>query len=452
MAQRGRRRRGRRAPAVPLAARLRPRVRRGHRASSRSAPASRSRWRTCTPGGPRGARCRSTSRAGTPPSRTTPTPPSTSRTPRRRASGPGRDGPAARRPAAAHPPDRRHRLGQGRAPGARPRHPAGRRAARAPRRRRLRRPHRARDQHPQGRRPRGPRARPDGGAGVHPAQLRGRAGDRDEPARGRHAGRGPAPGWPGHPRPDPRGGAGVLRRTRASPVRRSGPSPRRPGSTRRSCTTTSGPRTTCSSPPWRSRSTRARWCRPCSSAGVDGAGERLLRLFLSVWDDPATRLPLIALVRSGAGAGGAGDPAAARGSSGWCSRRCAPRCPPSEADRRVQLVASQMIGLVVAPLPAARSSRSPRCRPRSVVAWVAPTLQRYLDGPLPADRRADGGLTRRGLASTIQHMMKNAAVIEVDDLVVQRGRVRAVRRGLLQHPARRGHRAARARPGAARPR
>ena len=58
--RRGGRRRGRRAPAVPVAARLR--ARRSSRASpsSRRAPASRSRSRTCTPGGPPGARCRST--------------------------------------------------------------------------------------------------------------------------------------------------------------------------------------------------------------------------------------------------------------------------------------------------------------------------------------------------------------------------------------------------------
>ena len=62
----------------------------------------------------------------------------------------------AGQPAPAHPPDRRHRLGQGRAPGAGPRHAAGRRAARAPRRRRLRRARRRRDQHPQGGRPGGP--------------------------------------------------------------------------------------------------------------------------------------------------------------------------------------------------------------------------------------------------------------------------------------------------------
>ena len=36
---------------------------------------------------------------------------------------------------------------------------------------------------------------------------------------------------------------------------------------------------------------------PVAEGGLDGAGERLLRVFLSVWDDEATRLPLLALVR-----------------------------------------------------------------------------------------------------------------------------------------------------------
>ena len=69
--------------------------------------------------------------------------------------------------------------------------------------------------------------------------------------------------------------------------------------------------------------------------------------------------------------------------------------PADEADRRVQLVLSQLVGLVVtryllgleplASMPA-----------EDVVAWVAPTLQRYLDGPLPtpgllaADRARSG--------------------------------------------------------------
>jgi hypothetical protein len=56
--------------------------------------------------------------------------------------------------------------------------------------------------------------------------------------------------------------------------------------------------------------------------------------------------------------------------------------PPEEADRRVQLVVSQMVGLVVTRYllelePLASMSAD------DVVAWVAPNVQRYLDGPLP---------------------------------------------------------------------
>ena len=52
MAAGGRRRRGRRAPAVPVAEGLRRRLRRGHRGAGGVAPASRSRSRTCIRGGP----------------------------------------------------------------------------------------------------------------------------------------------------------------------------------------------------------------------------------------------------------------------------------------------------------------------------------------------------------------------------------------------------------------
>ena len=37
---------------------------------------------------------------------------------------------------------------------------------------------------------------------------------------------------------------------------------------------------------------------PVVAQGPDGAGERLLRIFLSVWDDPDTQVQLLAVVRS----------------------------------------------------------------------------------------------------------------------------------------------------------
>ena len=79
-AKRARRRRGRRPSAVPLAARLRPRVRRGDRAAGgRDRRHLRGREHVPVARAGHGA-CRRTRRAGTRPSRTTRTPPSTCRT------------------------------------------------------------------------------------------------------------------------------------------------------------------------------------------------------------------------------------------------------------------------------------------------------------------------------------------------------------------------------------
>ena len=115
--------------------------------------------------------------------------------------------------------------------------------------------------------------------------------------------------------------------------------------------------------------------------GVEVAGERLLRLFLSVWDDPHTRLPLVALVRSSLVQEGP-ESLLQQGMLRMVLAPLRAVLPPDEADRRVQLVISQLAGLVVtrylleleplASMPA-----------EDLVTAVAPTLQRYLDGPLP---------------------------------------------------------------------
>jgi AcrR family transcriptional regulator len=115
--------------------------------------------------------------------------------------------------------------------------------------------------------------------------------------------------------------------------------------------------------------------------GLDGAAERLLRLFLSVWDDPETRLPLVALVRSSLGDEGPGN----------LLREAMLRIvftplrevlPPDEGERRAQMVATQMIGLIVGRY-LLRLEPLASMTGEEVVAWVAPTVQRYLDGPLP---------------------------------------------------------------------
>ena len=115
--------------------------------------------------------------------------------------------------------------------------------------------------------------------------------------------------------------------------------------------------------------------------GVAGAGERLLRLFLSVWDDPHTRLPLIALVRTSL-VQEAPETLLQQGILRMILGPMRAVLPADEAERRVQLVISQMAGLVLTRYLLALEPLA-SMPPEDVVAWVAPTIQRYLDGPLP---------------------------------------------------------------------
>jgi len=119
---------------------------------------------------------------------------------------------------------------------------------------------------------------------------------------------------------------------------------------------------------------------PVFEGGVDGAGERLLRVFLSVWDDESARLPLLGLVR------GAVDPQGARllrdGLFGVVLGPVGTALGLDRPRERVAFLASQMVGLVmlryvleVEPLASMDADL--------LVATYAPTLQRYLDGDLP---------------------------------------------------------------------
>lgn len=128
---------------------------------------------------------------------------------------------------------------------------------------------------------------------------------------------------------------------------------------------------------------------PVLAAGVDGAGERLVRAFLTVWDDEQARLPLLGLVR------GVFDPEGRRllseGIFGVILGPVAQALGIDEPRRRIVHVASQLMGLVmlryvleVEPLAS--------MAPDVVATTYGPTLQRYLDGELPPlTSAADGG-------------------------------------------------------------
>ena len=119
---------------------------------------------------------------------------------------------------------------------------------------------------------------------------------------------------------------------------------------------------------------------PVVAAGPDGAGERLLRTLLSVWDDPELQPGLVALARSLVS-----DDNASLVRDGFIPVVIGPVLASLVRDRpevRVPLVASQVIGLIVAryvvALPPLALMPS-----EDVVARVGPTIQRYLTGDLP---------------------------------------------------------------------
>ncbi|MFL6156956.1 MAG: TetR family transcriptional regulator [Marmoricola sp.] len=118
-----------------------------------------------------------------------------------------------------------------------------------------------------------------------------------------------------------------------------------------------------------------------AAEGVDGAGERLIRGFLSVWDDPALQPSMVGFAR------GLIDPSASTlVKEGFLKVVILPLGEAlglDEPQRRMTLVASQMIGIVllrylvgVEPLASMPAEE--------VVAVYAPTLQRYLSGDLPS--------------------------------------------------------------------
>ena len=115
--------------------------------------------------------------------------------------------------------------------------------------------------------------------------------------------------------------------------------------------------------------------------GPGGAAERMLGTFLAVWDDPDLQLPLLGMAR------GLLDPAGKElMRDGFLKIVIAPigvALGIEEPERRMPLVASQIVGLIlmryvleVEPLASMAAEE--------LVAIYAPTIQRYLTGPLPA--------------------------------------------------------------------
>lgn len=119
---------------------------------------------------------------------------------------------------------------------------------------------------------------------------------------------------------------------------------------------------------------------PVIRGGVDGAGERLMQVFMSVWDDEQARLPLLGLMR------GIVDPEGRMlFRDGFMRVVLTPvgvGLNLDQPERRMAHVASQLVGLVllryvleVEPLASLSAEQ--------LVATYAPVIQGYLSGRLP---------------------------------------------------------------------
>ncbi len=108
----------------------------------------------------------------------------------------------------------------------------------------------------------------------------------------------------------------------------------------------------------------------------EGMGERLAAFFLSVWEDPATRTPLLAVLRSAVT-----HEAAADVLRDFVLRRLLERIAAEldvpDPTLRAELAASHMLGIVMLRY-VLRAEPLASADPAEIVAMVAPTLQRYL--------------------------------------------------------------------------
>jgi AcrR family transcriptional regulator len=119
---------------------------------------------------------------------------------------------------------------------------------------------------------------------------------------------------------------------------------------------------------------------PALVGGADGAGERVLRVFVGVWDDPANTPVFVALARTLL------DPSASHllreGFLPVVLQPVGRALGIDRPDLRMSLVASQIFGIILGryvlalePLASLPSD--------AVVAAYAPTIQRYLTDDLP---------------------------------------------------------------------
>lgn len=114
------------------------------------------------------------------------------------------------------------------------------------------------------------------------------------------------------------------------------------------------------------------------SEGIDHVGERLARLFLSVWDNPASREPLQAMLR-GAFTNEQGADTLREFFESVLLERVVPAVELPDARLRVSLAASQLVGLAVLRYVVGFEALR-HASVDDLVELIAPRIQSYLTG------------------------------------------------------------------------
>lgn len=111
----------------------------------------------------------------------------------------------------------------------------------------------------------------------------------------------------------------------------------------------------------------------------DEVGERLTRFFFGLWEDPTTRAPLLAIVRSAVN----NETAAAvfrRLIAGQLLRRIAVQLDWPDAELRAELAAAQLVGCAVLRY-VIKAEPLASADPERIIARLAPVVQGHLTGP-----------------------------------------------------------------------
>ncbi|MFS4097100.1 TetR family transcriptional regulator [Streptomyces sp. AF1A] len=115
-----------------------------------------------------------------------------------------------------------------------------------------------------------------------------------------------------------------------------------------------------------------------AEGSLDGVGERLTRFIFGIWENPTTRAPLLAIVRSAVN----NETAAAvfrRLIAAQLMRRIAAQLDLPDAELRSELAAAQLVGTAIMRY-VIRLEPVASADPEEIIARLAPVVQNHLTG------------------------------------------------------------------------